>query len=216
MMLKEDTILPDSVAIFPHFLAFDLAVGEYLEEMKLELLLIYFIDQVDARALPILAEQFDVLGHKGFRLATTEQQKRDVLKRAIEFHKYKGTVWAVRESLKSVGFHDIVITEHVAGHWAKFSLTIANQQVILTDTGFADIIAMVEEYKNVRSFLVGVNVIIAVDDIVEFGEEETSIEELISAEDTIYLSSSLFYDGTADYDGTHDHSGEADVISITP
>lgn len=216
MSNSTDTILPDSVAIFPHLLAFDLAVKEYLDDMRLELLLVYFIDQVDARALPILGAQFDVLGNKGFRLATTEQQKRDILKRAIELHRYKGTLWAVRESLKSVGFRDIVITEHVNGHWARFSLTIENQQVVLTNTGFADIIAMVEEYKNVRSYLDGVNVVLSTDDVIEFDEDEAYVLEKITADDKIIFSGGLFYDGAEDYDGTNDHSGDNDQVTITP
>jgi P2-related tail formation protein len=218
MMNNRETILPDSVAIFPNILAFDLATKEYLESLRLELLLIYFIDQVDARALPILGRQFDVLGNKGFRLATSEQQKRDILKRAIELHRYKGTVWAVKESLKSIGFHDIILTEHTGGHWAKFRLSIQNQNVILGDAQFADIVAMVEEYKNVRSYLDGLVVSIDIDgDTIEFDEDFAEINEEISAgEDLIVFSGDMFYDGADDYDGSHDHSGDADVISITP
>ncbi len=214
MMNKADTILPDSVAIFPHFLAFDLAVKEYLDDMRLELLLVYFIDQVDARALPILALQFDVLGNKGWNLATTEQQKRDLLKRAIELHRYKGTVWAVRESLKSIGFTDVVISEHVNGHWARFSLTIENEAVVLGNSGFQQIIAMVEEYKNVRSYLDSVNMGITTQEEVVIDEDVAFFDEQILAEDIVYINGGLFYDGTADYDGSHDHSGDADTTSI--
>ena len=215
-MNKEDTILPDSVALYPHLMAFDIAVKEYLDELKLELLLIYFIDQVDERALPILAQQFDVLGYKGWKLTSNTQQRRDLLKRAIEFHKYKGTIWAIKESLKAIGFLDIVITEHVNGHWARFSLLIDNESVVISDSSFTDIIAMVEEYKNVRSYLDGVFMNFTVtDDAYIFGDnDEASVEEEISVEDTILFSHSLFYDADADYDGTHDHSGDADIVEI--
>ncbi len=213
-MNSEDTILPDSVAIFPHILGFDLATKEYLEDLRLELLLVYFIDQVDARALPILGQQFDVLGNKGFRLASTEQQKRDILKRAIELHRYKGTPWAVKESLKSIGFRDVTITEHVNGHWARFSLFIENTQIPLQ--GFADIVAMVEEYKNVRSYLDSVNMLLALDDEIIFADnDEAFATDQLLAEDVIYFSGSAFYDGTEDYDGNIDHSGDADTVSIS-
>lgn len=216
MMNKADSILPDSMKIFPHFLGFDLAVKEYLDDLQLELLLVYMIDQVDARALPVLAQQFDVLGNKGWNLATTEQQRRDLLKRAIELHRYKGTVWAVREALKSIGFTDVVITEHVGGHWAKFRLNIDNQDVQLGDAAFQQIIAMVEEYKNVRSYLDSVNLQISTDDIIEFElEDEAFFNERIEADDDVYMSGGLFYDGSADYDGSNDHSSDADTTTIT-
>lgn len=215
MMNNRDTILPDSVAIFPNILAFDQSAAEYLNDLRLELLLIYFIDQVDSRALPLLGKQFDVLGNKGFRLATTDQQKRDILKRAIELHRYKGTVWAVKESLKSIGFRDIILTEHVNGHWARFSLSIENQDVILGDAQFADIIAMVEEYKNVRSYLDSVTVSLSTEDIIDIEEDGAYFEEQILAEDNVILSGGLFYDGAEDYDGSFDHSGDADTVSIT-
>lgn len=213
-MNSEESILPDSLRIFPHFAAFDLAVKEYLDDMKLELLLVYFIDQVDARALPILAHQWDVLGYKGWNLATTEQQKRDLLKRAIEFHKFKGTLWAVRESLISIGFRDVVIEEHVNGHWAKFKLTIENENVNLSTAGFAKIVAMVEQYKNQRSYLDGVFVVITTSDEIEFDEDEAFVDEEILAEDIVLLSGGMFYDGAEEYDGERDHSGDADTVTI--
>lgn len=213
-MSNTDTILPDSMAIYPHLFAADQTIKKYLEDIRLELLLVYFIDQVDARALPILGKQFDVLGNKGFRLATTEQQKRDILKRAIELHRYKGTIWAVKESLKSVGFRDVEITEHVNGHWARFSLFIQNTQITLA--GFADIVAMVEEYKNTRSFLDSINVSLETDDEITLADlDEAFATDQLVAEDTIYLSGAAFYDGAADYDGTIDHSGDADTVTIT-
>lgn len=216
-MISSDTILPDSVAIFPHLQAFDLATMEYLDEMKLELLCVYFIDQVDARALPILAQQFDVLGWKGWNLANTEQQRRDLLKRAIELHRFKGTIWAIKESLKSIGFLDVAITEHVNGNWARFSLNIDNEDVIITDDSFTKIIAMVEEYKNVRSVLDNVILQITVteDAIIFEDNDQASVEEEILAVDVITFSSALFYDGTATYNGAHDHSADADQVTIT-
>lgn len=216
-MIDQDTILPDSVAIFPHLQAFDLAAKKYLDEIKLETLLIYFIDQVDARALSILAKQFDVLGWKGWNLADTEQKRRDLLNRALEFHRYKGTPWAIKESLKSIGFIDVIITEHVNGHWARFSLNIDNEDVVITSNSFAQIIAMVEEYKNVRSVLDGIILKITVtEDPLIFNDNDfASVEEEIAADDTILFSSAMFYDGVFIHDGSHDHSADADQVTIT-
>jgi P2-related tail formation protein len=118
-MMSNETILPDSVAIFPHIQAFDLAAKAWVDDLKLEALLVYIIDQVDEKALYSLAEQFDVLGYKGWKLASTVDDRRSLIKRAIELHRFKGTVWAVKEAMKSIGFTDAVILEHVNGHWAN-------------------------------------------------------------------------------------------------
>lgn len=100
--VKVETILPDSVAIYNYIAAMDKAIALYLQTIPLGEILVYMIDEVDARALPILAEQFDVLGYKGMRLALTEADKRALIKKAIELHRYKGSVWAVREAMKAI------------------------------------------------------------------------------------------------------------------
>lgn len=213
-MNKEHTILPDSVAIFPGILAFDIAVKEWIDDLQLEVLLVYLIDQVDARALPLLGEQFDVMGWKGWNLCNTDLERRALIKRAVELHRYKGTKWAVAEALKSIGFTDVVITEHVNGHWARFSLFIDNQQV--TASGFEQIIAMVNEYKNVRSVLDAVNMQLSQDDEIVFADnDEAFANDEVNAEDVVYFSGAAFYDGTHDYDGTIDHSGDADTVTIS-
>jgi phage tail P2-like protein len=213
-MNRQDTILADSLAIFPHMMAFDIAAKEYLDDLHLEILLVYLVDQVDARALPLLGKQFNVMGYKGWDLCNTDAERRALIKKAIELHRYKGTIWAVKEALKSIGFTDVVITEHVNGHWARFSLRINNQ--VVTANGFADIIAMVEEYKNVRSVLDAVVMELSADDVIEFGDtDEAFIADQLLAEDIIYFSGSVFYDGSEVYDGSNDHSGDADTVTIT-
>ena len=44
--------------------------------LETERLLVYLVDNVDASALPHLAEQFHILGNEGWLYATTEQEKR--------------------------------------------------------------------------------------------------------------------------------------------
>lgn len=215
MSSLKDTILPDSLGIYKHIAAFDVATMQWIDDLALEVLLIYAVDRVDAKALPILAEQFDVLGYKGWRLANTEADRRALIKRAIELHRYKGTLWAVKEALKSIGFSDVAIEEHVNGHWARFALTIDNEAVVVTATGFDDIKAMVEEYKNVRSYLDSVNMKLTLNDEIVFDEDEAFFNEQIIAEDTIYLTAALFFDGVADFDGQEDYSGDADTVDIT-
>lgn len=215
MMNKQDSILPDSLKIFDHMVAFDLAAKSVIDSIAVEKVLVYLIDQVDARALPLLAQQFDVLGYKGWRLANTEADRRALIKKAIELHRYKGTKWAVSEALKSIGFNDIKIVEHVNGNWARFSLVVDNESVVITSESFADIIAMVEEYKSQRSYLDSILMKFTVNDEIDVEEDGAYVVEPVPADDTVSLTGNLLYDGTADYDGTFDHSGDNDFVTIT-
>ena len=168
------------------------------------------------RQSDVLGEQFDVMGYKGWNLCNSDTERRALIKRAIELHRYKGTKWAVQEALKSIGFEDIKITEHVNGHWARFSLDVDNETVVIDSAGFTKIIAMVEEYKNVRSVLDSVNIRITVnEDAIVFADNDSgSVEDEIEETDTIVFSGGLYYDGTENYDGSNDHSGDADIAEI--
>jgi len=215
-MSNIDTILPDSIAIYPHLVAFDMAMKRQLEKIPLQVLLVYLVDNVPAAALPLLAAQFDVLGYKGWRLATTEQAQRDLIKRAIELHRFKGTPWAVEEALKSIGFTDIELIEHVPEmHWATFRVRITNENIMLTEDSITDIIAMINEYKNARSHLVDVQMILQFEDIINLDEDSADVNIEILIEDDITFNGALRYDGTGLYDGTYDHSGDNDVVTIT-
>lgn len=213
-MNKGATILPDSIAIYPHMLAFDLAMKRRLEALPLEVLLVYMVDRVPASALPLLAKQFDVLGYKGLKLAGTEQDQRNLIKRAIELHRYKGTVYGMEEALKSIGFTDVIIHEHANGHWAKFSIEITNTQVAVSDASFAELIAMVNEYKNARSELVNVNMVIEVEDIITVSTDSVLLANELRVQDPVVINGALFYNGDGDYDGTYDHSGDSDVVTF--
>jgi P2-related tail formation protein len=167
-------ILASSIANKEHLAAFDEMVEARFAAIEIEAVLIYLIDTVESDALPILAEQFDVLGYKGFGLAQTESERREVIKKAIELHRYKGTPWSIKEALKAIGYYNAVINEdfeddeiyhdsihtyngtqlYGPGHWADFSvlLDIGSTQGITAQTAAAAV-ALINEYKNVRSRL---------------------------------------------------------------
>jgi phage tail P2-like protein len=214
-----ETILPDSIAIQNDIAAIDIAIKKYLETIPIEKLLVYDIDNITAEALPVLAAQFDVLGYKGMRLAVTGQDKRNLIKSAIELHRYAGTPWAVKEAMKRVGFYDAVITEGVAGPlpiWANFSVTLSNGQQGINDSSIADLRKMIEVYKAQRSNLVDINMILNVQDTVQFDTDMAAAAEDIIVRDNVIFTNKLLYDGQADYDGTYDHSGDSDLVTIEP
>lgn len=207
-----NSILPDSVQV-PHLIAFELLMQQRLDALTLDSLLVYMINSVEASALESLAWQFDLLGVKGWKLADTEQKKRALIKSAIELHRYKGTVWAVKEALRTLGFPNATITEHV-GHWAKFSIQLNAGSQVVTEEQQAEIVAFVNEYKNVRSHLAGVVFEIIFDDEVIL--EDSSFEAPGDNEDdSVFVGGDFLYNGENYYNGDNNYSSDSDVLELT-
>lgn len=156
-----------------------LAFNELIDRLgtvPLDQLLIYLVDNITAEALPHLAEQFHITGLEGWTLCDTEADKRSLIKRAIWLHRKKGTPWAVKEGLKSVGFGGALIDEQIpslrydgaqifsgdeeygaGANWARFNISLdlgENRGVSATETAL--IRSVVDEWKNVRSHLAAI------------------------------------------------------------
>jgi len=69
-------------------------------ENDISKLLVYIIDSVDASALNWLAWQFHI---EGWELAQTEQEKRNLIRRAIQLHKFKGTLFGIKTACQLAG-----------------------------------------------------------------------------------------------------------------
>ncbi|MCP0736551.1 phage tail protein I, partial [Salmonella enterica subsp. enterica serovar Mbandaka] len=93
-------LLPPPLASDERFSILANIAAERFAQIDLTALLVYLVDIVDASALPSLAGQFHVQGLEGWLFAANEQEKRELIKQAIELHKYKGTPWAVRRVLE--------------------------------------------------------------------------------------------------------------------
>lgn len=213
-MTNNGSILADSIVYLPHLAAFDLLVKKRFSDLELDKLLVYLIDTVDSDAIPYLAEQFDVLGYKGFRLATTEADQREIIKRSIELHRYKGTLWAVREALTSIGFGDAVIVEHVEDHWAKFRVTIELGERALNAIEIDELVKMISEYKNTRSHLADLSYTIVFNDtviITDDAVDNSSVDET----DGVSMGSDFRHNGLVLRDGSRNYSRDADILTIT-
>lgn len=162
-----------------HLEVFAQIAQQRFDALDLNPILVYLIDTVPESVLPFLAEQLDVAGIRGIALAETTEQQREIIRRSIELHRYKGTVYAVREAIKSVGFVDVEIIEGLSAPLQyysggathdgsityssggaspfNFSIVIDTDDVPnLTPEKRSQLIKMVNEYKNVRSRLVSI------------------------------------------------------------
>lgn len=216
-----DNILASGIAHLQHLAAFDeVAAFRLGENFDVTPLLIYSIDTVPEDALIFLAQQFNVMGPGGWALATTVPERRELIKRAIELHRYKGTVWSVKEAVKKVGYPDVQIIEHVSvdgvnydgvylydgvqnyggGFWADFRVKIpVPDDKPLGATDRQRIVEMVLEYKNVRSRLIDVTFVITFADNAQPGETFDIYQDPLNAPD--YMTAGLYYDGSDTYSG---------------
>jgi phage tail P2-like protein len=188
-------------------------VKKRFDAIGLDALLVYLIDTVDESALYYLAWQFDVLGYKGLHLATTTQQKRELIKKSIELHRFKGTVWAIKEALSAIGFPNAVVTEHIT-HWATFKVVIDIGLSAATPQIIADVERMINEYKNARSHLYGIEFSLS------FGDDITIIDESFDGpatqdNDNISVGGDFRYNGEFYYNGSKNYSSDTDVLELT-
>ena len=74
-----------------------------LSDLELTCLLVTIVDNVPSDALPHLAEQYHVTGNEGWLQTRNDTEKRDLIKRAIEVHRYKGTKYALTKIFDMFG-----------------------------------------------------------------------------------------------------------------
>jgi len=98
-----DPFAPDVIALDGRFGPLSGLVTR-LSALPVDKLLIYLVDQVDARLLPELGRQFSLSGLEGWNLARTDDERRALIRRSIALHRKKGTPWALREACKAAGF----------------------------------------------------------------------------------------------------------------
>lgn len=151
-MLKE--ILPVSLQESKEIQAltesFDTVLSEIFQ--KIPNVLIYSrIDTLSEEVIDLLAWQFHI---EGYEVASTIEEKRNFVKRAIELHRYKGTKWAIKEVLRQLNIEGNVkewFEYNGERYKFKVELGITNREIT---TQLRDkLIELINEYKNARSFL---------------------------------------------------------------
>lgn len=220
MSQKNENILADSIAGVAHLAAFDSMIATRMNNIELEALLVYVIDSVPSTALPTLARQFDVEGFSGYGVANNDAQRREIIKRAIELKRYMGTVFAIKEAMKTVGYTDAVLTEGIdmgnpSIDWARFSIdSELGDTVGLEGVSQSNLAKLIREYKNVRSFLEGISYKLGIfdtlpelNDILNITYEAPTLDE-----DLAYFA--RFADGTYLADGSITAIESIDTLTI--
>ena len=70
-------------------------------------------ERCPAALLPWLAWAFSIADEEGWSYAESEQARRNIISRAAQIHRKKGTVWSIREVFRLLGLGEIEILENV-------------------------------------------------------------------------------------------------------
>ncbi|HSA05696.1 MAG TPA: phage tail protein I [Candidatus Gastranaerophilales bacterium] len=133
--------------------AFDDLFARY-NALGTDKMLVYLVDTVNASALPHLAEQFHILGNEGWLYAQTEQEKRALIKNAIELHRYKGTKYALRKILEILNLNGKIREWfEYEGNPYHFIVSLDLRNRGYEQTTEEQLLDLIEETKNARSVM---------------------------------------------------------------
>lgn len=229
-----NSVLASSVSRTKHLVVFDKIWRKALGDIDLTPLLVYLVDIVPSELLPYLAYQFNMMGFNGWGLTINDDDRRRLIKEALELKRYKGTPWAIKQALRAVGFPTVEIQEggmeekydgtryydgtiyHGGGSWANFRVNLLDIGEY-RGIGAEDLTAireMIKRYKNTRSHLLDLNLVANLSD-------EVSVNDLFlgsgvyNNEDSFGVTK--YYNGSFNYNGSNQYSGSSDefVLNIS-
>ena len=194
-----DKILASAIRNKLHLSAFDQMTESRFYEIDLSALISNLFDVVPADALPFLAQQYGITGYNGWRYAVTEQDKRDLLKRAIDVHKLKGTETAIVEALKMINVTPVTILkgeyelycngeqftggQFTCGGENPFVIQVQIMQAdfpVISEDMATDMVAIILTHKSARDYLVSIDYFI--DPFTDaFGLSDTLELEVVTA-----------------------------------
>ena len=88
-----------------------------LLDQRVPAVVVMDIDNLPPSAIQHMAEQLSILDEPAWELAETDAARRNLLKRAFELHRFKGTSYAVRLVFSMLGLGDVQILEGRGGKY---------------------------------------------------------------------------------------------------
>ncbi|MFP5420991.1 MAG: phage tail protein I [Gammaproteobacteria bacterium] len=146
--------LPPALAGDERFAVLCELLQEEFDNLDLSPMLVYLVDVVPPQVLPHLADQFHVMGLEGWRYARDDQEQRELIKRAIELHRYKGTPWAIEQVLVTLNLSGRVSEWYeYGGSPYRFRVDIELTDRGIDEATYDALVDLIREYKNKRSRL---------------------------------------------------------------
>jgi phage tail P2-like protein len=134
-----------------------------------ELLIYSRIDELDEQMLDDLAWQWNIDYDDGYRFITNIQEKRDIVKSALQLHKYRGTRWSI-DKIGDILNMPIEIIEWWQSEYAiglepyEFDAFVDANQRGVSEQFYIDVGKLINSLKNVRSHLRKIQAIISIND----------------------------------------------------
>lgn len=152
-MIKELT--PSSIQDLQYLVdTFDTSFEE-IQNQIINALILPRIDQItDENLLDLLAWQLHI---EGYELATTIEQKISMIKNAFLLHQYKGTTYAIKQVFASLGI-TAELQEWFQYGGNPYMFKILLDTVISDEETYIELANLINEYKNVRSWLESIGV----------------------------------------------------------
>lgn len=107
------------------------------------------IDRLQEEVLDLLAWQFHI---EGYELVGSLEEKRAMIKNAIEIHRHKGTKWAIKKVLEILHM-DGEIQEWFDYNGEAYKFKVLVKSIIQDEDTYKKLAELINEYKNVRSLL---------------------------------------------------------------
>jgi phage tail P2-like protein len=147
-MIKKLT--PSSIAELQYLVdTFDTSFEE-IQNQIINALILPRIDEItDENLLDLLAWQLHI---EGYELATTIEQKQSMIKNAFLLHKYKGTPYAIKQVFQSLGI-TAELQEWFQYGGNPYMFRIWLDTVISDEETYIELVKLINEYKNIRSWL---------------------------------------------------------------
>lgn len=157
--LELGQLLPPSIRDDPTMSALGQAADPQLQAVAGFIALCLLLPRLDSlpdSILDQLAWQYHI---EGYDKADTTARKREMVGQAIELHRYKGTPWAVETALSALGW-PATVTEwfDYSGDAYKFKVSAEGNDRALTAETWAEIEAVINEWKNARSHLDAISI----------------------------------------------------------
>jgi phage tail P2-like protein len=202
-----DSLLPAHLRNAEHLAAFEQVWSDRVETIDITTLMMYMVDSCSPKALPFLADQFNILTLRSWKLTTTDDQRRALIKVAIKTRGNIGTVDAVKTAIASLGFDPTHLVERcglpgdpVHG-WAQFKMAFTIHELTVTDPAlFLLLSQLIEDSKPARCQYMGLDYTL------------DPIAEVITLSEVVTISASMPIAETLDvhnvrHDGTWLRSG---------
>jgi phage tail P2-like protein len=156
-MFKTIDIVPSSIANDPQVQSACHAIDKELEEIYgciPSILFWPFINEQVPPLLDVLAWEMHVDVWAGWEGELSVEMKRQLINESIEWHRYKGTKWAVQHMLDTV-FQGGKVTEWYEYGGDPYFFRVITQEDVVDPQAMLNVIKAIYAVKNARSWMDG-------------------------------------------------------------